>query len=289
MAVTLLGMKTSRVARLIDTYQLSPLAETEIGRGWLNGEGQTHVNMGLCTRWAADEVELTAAAALELECPQCLAQVPTWLREYCPQLWAVVSAYEAIARTTAASARGEVTPHLLDRDLRTINTRLRKAALQAGFAYPEVVSQLREVAQEAVNERLQIARQDKEALTQAYAAVRSELVPDKYRQHATFDHTPVLIGLAPNPKLKGATKTATILRAVRYDGHGMLTRGPRYLVDLINRQVGPGCYMTVIPMPSGPGAEDLVMSIIRLWDPTSAGPMSNLAHVARAAEAIVAT
>lgn len=277
---------TSRIRALIDQYHLNDLVAdlgltvpTRTSPG-----GVTHLRG--CDGNPAPTVDMALVDYLTAPaCRRCQATLPRLLTgRHGKVLAAYLTAYDRIARVAAGTRPGHADVGRLA-TLGTTMSRLLADVDRCQSGTPDLSRHRRALSEAVSQTRAQIrAAINDQDVQRILAAVRDELVPAAYREHATFDTTLTVIGVTPEPALTGALRAVREVMSAGGPAGTLLVFGPAYLVDAMNRQLPAGAdvYLTHAPLPRD---YDLLTVVASLWDPRG-GPMSNLATVVEAATTI---
>jgi hypothetical protein len=278
-------MRTAR--RLLDVLERADLIGCTVALGMhvmarsAHPGQRTHLADGCINsdqRGPAISVPLGVYLTTAHLCPSCAVSVERRMRSQAggEGIYALLAAHDDLTKIRQA-ATGPVDPVRVARLTRALAAHTGQARC---FRIPELagaLAALDEAATQATAALRRAAALDTDAVL---TAIRNSLVPARWRSAATFDHTSTLIGLAPAPALRDlALATIETFRIPGPDG-AVLLRAPAYVADLLARHLGnraSGTYITTTTSTQHDA------TIIKIWNPSTGGPLANLALAACAA------
>lgn len=279
-----MAISANQAKRLIDTHDLTDLAAAERLGTTTSADGRTHLQ-GQCPRSRGvgvtyGQMSVREYLTVDRRCGACAAKLGADLTGY-GALSRLLKAYLTLEKIERALVRTDLTPQRVADATNDLGRHALRVEAGRG-ADPRPFDDLRTAAL-ATQERLRAAgaRMAGDILAQ----VRTALVGEERAPHATFDHTPTLIGLHPAPYLRDTP--LAVLEALRHAtvGRGVLLTGPRYVADYMLRACGPSI-TTVWHASLTPDIEPGVVA--QLWDPDTVGPLCDLTTAAELAQTVAA-
>lgn len=300
--VTITGMPfTSRRAFLkaLDDAHLTDvvLSSTATFPVRVAADGTVHGRWSSCLpraghRTPDDQRDVTAHQALEgPECRACARTLTDSCQDH--QVSVILNAHidAAAARRMADRAPGKANPAGAAKLLRKLANHVSTLefsgrSLAPGLADPVALALQ---ATRDAQTRLAGAARDDDAQREALTTAHNALVPARWRGKVHLPDEQCLIGLMP--AMRGTDITRAILNAFAVPGaSGQLLLAPRYVADYLNREMyRSGENVIVFAVATADATEQELAATAALWDPTSAGPLADLAVALRTARDVAAT